>query len=114
MNIPEITYTDIQSELIFSKEFTAILFCNKSTAGSYLFELSLNEIYYQLSKTISVYKIDDFSNEKLAKDFKLYSEPSILFFYKNRLKEIIYGPLPKVKLIEKLNSLIQGCTLIKT
>ncbi|MEE9431826.1 MAG: hypothetical protein V3V16_12335 [Melioribacteraceae bacterium] len=109
MNIPNITYSDIKNETIFSKEFTAILFYNKSTAGSFLLELSLKDVFYDLSKLISVFKIVDLENEDLARDYKLYSEPSVLFFYKNVLEEIIYGPIPKIKLKEKLECLIKGC-----
>lgn len=108
MKIPDITYSDIKKEMIFSKEFTAVLFYNKSTVGSFLLELSLKDVFYDLSKFISIFKINDLENEELAKDYKLYSEPSILFFCKNKLKEIIYGPIPKIKLKEKLESLIRN------
>jgi len=107
MNIPDITYGDIKNEIIFSKEFTAVLFYNKSTEGSYLLELSFKDIFYDLSKLISVFKINDAENEELAKDYRLYCKPSILFFKKDKLKEIIYAPIPKRKLKEKIEYLIK-------
>ena len=49
----------------------------------------------------AILAVDTLENEEIVADYKLFSAPSILFFNKSELKEIIYGPVPKKKLKEK-------------
>ena len=105
--VTDITYEQIINGSIFKKKYTVVLFYYELCVGSYLAELSLNEMFYEFSDVVSFYKINHLGNEEISIKYKL-PEKSVLLFYKYQtLIDLIPGIIPKEELNKRFKTLIK-------
>ena len=106
--IKDVNYKQITNGSIFIKKYTVILFYNKSCVGSYLTELSLNEIIDEYSDIFSFYKINQDENEELSIKYKLPEKTVLLFYKYQTLIDLIPGIISKEEIKKTLNSLLEN------
>jgi hypothetical protein len=99
------TYKEIKEKVLVDEE-TAIVSLNKATkASSYLMELNLREVLEDFRQKINVYKVNEREQKHVIDDFQLFSEPSILIFVNGVLRDVIYFPVSKKCLQDKLTAI---------
>ena len=104
--IKDINYQQIINGSVFKRKYTVILFYNESCVGSYLTELSLNEMFYEFCEDIAFYKINQIENEELSLKYKLPEKTVLLLYKYQNLIDLIPGIISKEELRKIFNSLL--------
>ena len=98
-----VTYKDIKEKILFAEEFVIISLNKQTKASSFLMELTLLEVLKDLAQKVNVYKISENEQKDVVEDFQLFAEPLILVFVYGELKDVIYLPISKKNLHNKLS-----------
>ncbi len=98
-----VAYQEIKEKILFAEKFVIISLNKPAKASSFLMELTLLEVLKDLAQKVNVYKIREDEQKKVIEDFQLFAEPLILVFVRGELKDVIYFPISKKNLRNKLS-----------
>ena len=99
-----ITYQELKEKVLFDEKFVVVLLNKPTKASSFLMELTFFEVIENLAQKVNVYKISEKEQQKIVDDFQLFSEPLILVFVQGELKDVIYFPISRKNLQNRLSS----------
>ena len=108
--LKQINISELSSLKVSCEKLLLIECFSKTSTGSFLVELSLNEILEDHSELIETFKIDVDDNKNIIQEYNLYSFPALLFFENGNLIEIIHGPTTKSVILSKIEKITKKLT----
>ncbi len=100
-----VTYHEIKGKILHEEKFVIVLLNKAAMASSYLLELTLSDILKEFPQKINVYKIGEQEHKIIFDDLQLFAEPSLLIFVDGKLSDVVYFPVSKKNLQERLSSI---------
>ncbi|MCB0731627.1 MAG: thioredoxin family protein [Ignavibacteriae bacterium] len=104
--INEINTKNFYKTISHSEKLVIVELFTENSTGSYLVELSLNDILEKNINLVEAYKINIDKHPEITQSFQLFTFPTILFYKNNELLDVITGPTPKNIIVNKINRLL--------
>lgn len=105
----QITFTDgnFEEEVINSSIPVLVDFWAEWCAPCKMIAPTVDEIAKEFDGKLKVGKVDVDSNPKVSSKYQIRSIPSIVFFKNGKVTDQIIGAVPKVKIMSKVESILE-------
>ena len=110
-NLITTDYDAFKREIIDDKELTLVAFLADWSGPCQILDHILEQLDGDLRDKIKILKLDANNNKKLAERLNINSFPSLIFFKKGEIKEIMTGFISNKTISNRLDDLLEESEL---
>lgn len=93
-------------ELVATDKIVLVVFYDERSGNHYLIEPGLAKLDGQYDQQVKFCRINTRENPMTAERFRVFTSPTILFFHRGKLIEVMAGTFPKVEVENTIRKLI--------
>ena len=106
--VTQIQASRFQDEVVKSAQPVVVDFYADWCGPCKIIEPVIHQLSVEYAGKVKFVKVDTDANQELAMQFGIMSIPTVMFFARGKVEDIVIGAVPSAVLKSKVNALVKG------